>query len=188
MRRRDPARAAALAIAAVAAVLVAGGLLLAAVDALDATGWAVVALAAAVAGVLAASRDPARLALPVALAAVALGTGVGAVSHSRTSALDHARETRFTQLWLVQRDSLGRTEIGVRNEEQVPAAYILRLFGPRSEGGRPLVDRSIELGPSEAWSQEVIVPRTPRPERINAELYRLGERRPYRSAHIWTSP
>jgi hypothetical protein len=188
VRRRDPAAAAALAIAAAAAVLVAGGLLLAAVDALGATGWFVVVLAAAAAGVLAASGDPLRQALPAVLAAVAVGMAVGAVAHSRTSALDHAAETRFTQLWLVQRDSRGRTEIGVRNEERMPVAYILRLFGPRSQGGRPLVERTLELGPSQAWSQELTVPRTPRPERINAELYRLGEREPYRSAHIWTSP
>lgn len=188
MNRRDPAQAAALAISAAAAVLVAGGLALAALDALEPAGWAVVVLAAAAAGVLAVSRDPLRLAPPVLLAAIAIGLAAGAISHSRSSALDHARETRFTQLWLVQRDSQGRTEIGVRNEEGMPTAYILRLFAPGSRGGPPLIERTLELGPSAAWSQEVTIPRTARPERLNAELYRLGEREPYRSAHIWTSP
>ena len=106
MRRRlDGAQAAAVGIAVVATVLVAGGLVLSAVDALDSTGWIVVVLAVTAVAVLAASRDPARLAVPVLLATAALALAVGAVALSRASTVDHARETRFTQLWLVERGS-----------------------------------------------------------------------------------
>jgi hypothetical protein len=188
VRRRDAAQAAAVGIAAATAVLVAGGLLLHLFDALDAAGWVVVALVAAAAGALAAAPDPGRLLAPVLLAVAALGLSVGAVALSRESAVDHARETRFTQLWLVERGSSGRAEIGVRNEEQERTEYRLRIFAPQSEDGRPLLDRTLTLRPSESWSREIVLPRTASPERVSAELYRAGQPEPHRSAHAWTSP
>jgi hypothetical protein len=186
--RRDAAQAAAVGIAAVTAVLVAGGLLLHVFDALDSAGWVVVALIAAAAGALAAAPDPARLALPVLLATVALGLTVGGVALSRSSAADQERETRFTQLWLVERGSGGRAELGVRNEERTRTEYRLRLFNPASRGVGTLLDRRLVLGPSQSWSQQIALPRTRSPERVNAELYRAGERDSHRSAHAWTSP
>lgn len=188
MRRIDAAQATAVGIAAATAVLVAGGLLLSAVDALDSTGWVVVVLSAGALAVLAVARDPGRLLVPVMLACMALGLTAGAIALSRASAVDHARETRFTQLWLVERGSAGRAEIGVRNEEHARAEYRLRVFGPESAGARPLLDRTLVLAPAQSWSREIPIPRTSRPERVNAELYRLGESESYRSAHVWTSP
>jgi hypothetical protein len=188
MRRFDPAQAAAVGIAAVAALLVAGGLVLSVVDALDSTGWLVVVLVAAALAVVGASRDPSRLALPALLAMVALGLAIGAVALSRASAEDRARETRITQLWLIERGGDSRAEIGVRNEEHARTAYMLRVSAPASVGGRPLLERALELEPSETFSAGLAIPRTPRPERVVAELYRLGEVRPYRSVHVWTSP
>lgn len=185
MRRLDPVQAAAVGIAALATVLTVGGLVLYAIDAPGTAGWTVIVLVAVTLAALAASRDPLRLAVPLLLAAVALGVTVGAVALSHASAVDYARETTFTQLWLVERGG-GRAELGVRNEEQMPAAFQVRLFAPQSQGGRVLVDRTLELAPSQAWSQEIVVPRTARPERLNVELYRLGETRSYRSGHIWT--
>ncbi|HEX8067868.1 MAG TPA: hypothetical protein VF520_15215 [Thermoleophilaceae bacterium] len=188
MRRLDAAQAAAVGIAAATAALVAGGLLLSALGALDSTGWVVVVLGAGALAVLAGARDPARLLAPVMLAFVALGLAAGAIALSRASAVDQARETRFTQLWLVERGSAGRAEIGVRNEEHRRTELRLRVFGPASAGGRPLLDRKLALAPAQTWSAELSVPRTPRPERVNAELYRAGETEPYRSVHVWTSP
>lgn len=180
-------QAAAAGIAAVMALLVGGGLALYALDALDSTGWVVVAIAVGSVAALATSRDPVRLALPVLLASVALGLTVGAVALSRASAVDYAEKTTFTQLWILERGSAGLAEVGVRNEEGMPAAFQLRVFGPQSGGARPLLERTIELEPADSWSEQVRIPRTARPERVNAELYRLGETRPYRSAHVWTS-
>jgi hypothetical protein len=187
MRRRDSAQALAVGIAAATALLVAGGLALSAFGELGSTGWGVVVLVAAAIALLVAAREPGRV-VPVLLAMVALGLAVGALALSRGSAIDHARETRFTQLWLVERGSAGRAEIGVRNEEHTRAAYRLQVFGPESAGAALLVDRTIVLDPSRSWSGELVIPRTPRPERVNAELYRLGEAESYRSAHLWTAP
>ena len=186
MRRLDSAQAAVIGIAAAIAALVAGGLLLSALGALGTAGWVVVALAAATVAVLAVARDSRRV-LPTLLAVVAIGLTVGAVALSRASAIDHARETSFTQLWMVERPG-GRAEIGVRNEERRRVTYRLRVFAPESLARPPLVDRSIVLGPGRSWSQELSLPRTARPERVNAELDRAGDSRSYRSAHVWTSP
>jgi hypothetical protein len=187
VRRFDSAQAAAVGIAAATAALVAGGLLLAALGALDAVGWAVVALAALALAAIAVVRDRTRI-VPTVLAVAAFGLAVGAVALSRDSAIDHARETRFTQLWLVERQAPGRVEVGIRNEENERVGYRLRVFAPESLARPPLIDRTIVLEPSQSWSRELAIPRTARPERVNAELHRLGEARSYRSAHVWTSP
>jgi hypothetical protein len=184
VRRFDPVQAAAVGIAAVAALLVAGGLGLSLFGALDQSGWIAVAVAGAVA-VLVAARDPGRRAVPALLATVAFGLVVAAVALARDSALDHERGTTFTQLWLVQRSAAGRTEVGVRNEEQRAIVYRLRIAGPR--GAPPLVDRTLQLGSSQAWSQELVIPAGERPEQVTAELYRPGDATPYRRAHVWTS-
>ena len=178
MRRLDSAQAAAVGIAAATATLVAGGLLLAALGALDTAGWVVVGLAAPAVAAAAVIRD-ARRVVPLALALVALGIAVGAIAVSRDSAIDHARETRFTQLWMVERSARGRFEVGVRNEEHRPVTYRLRVFAPESLARPPLVDRTIVLDPSRSWSQELALPRTVLPERVNAELQRVGEVRSY---------
>jgi hypothetical protein len=187
MRRLDSAQAAAVGIAAATALVVAGGLALSALGALDSTGWIVVILAAAGLALVVAARDPARI-VPVLLAMAALGLAVGALALSRASAVDHARETRFSQLWFVERGSGAPAEIGVRNEEGRRAAYRLRVFGPKSLRSRLLLDRTIVLDQAQSWSGGLALPRTARPERVNAELYRLGEIDSYRSAHVWTSP
>lgn len=187
MKPRDPAQAVVVGIAAVAAFLVAGGLALSVIGALDSSGWLLLVVAAAIAAAVAA-RDPARLAVPALLAIVALGLSVGAVALSRASAVDHARDTTFAQLWVVERGSGGRAEVGIRNEEQMPVTFQLRVLGPESQGARPLLERTLALEPSQVWSQEIAIPRSSRPERVAAELYRLGETEPYRRAHVWTVP
>ena len=187
MRRLDSAQALAAGIAAVSALLVIGGLVLSALGALDSRGWLVLLLGAAVLAPVAMARDPAR-AVPTLLAMAAAGLAVGAVALSRASARDHARETRFTQLWLVERGSSGRAEIGVRNEEGRRAEFRLRVFGPTPRGPGVLLDRTIALEPARAWSRQLPVPRTARPARVNAELYRVGAPGSYRSAHLWTRP
>jgi hypothetical protein len=187
MRSRDPVQSTVVGIAAVAALLVAGGLTLSVVGALDSTGWLVLVLVLVLAAAVAA-RDPVRLAVPALLAVVALGLSVGALALSRASAEDHAAETTFSQLWVVERGSAGRAEVGIRNEEQMPVTFQLRVLGPESKGARPLLERTVALEPSQAWSQEIAIPRSSRPERVAAELYRLGETEPYRRAHVWTAP
>ena len=186
MRRLDSAQAVVIGIAAATAALVAGGLLLSALGALGTAGWVVVALASVTVAVLAVVRD-ARHVVPTVLAVTAVGLTVGAVALSRASAIDHARETRFTQLWAVERPA-GRFEVGVRNEEQERVTYRLRVFAPASLERPALLDRTIVLEPSRSWSLELALPRTVRPERVNAELHRVGEPRSYRSAHVWTAP
>lgn len=187
MRRLDPAQAAAGGIAAAAAALVAGGLALSVFGALDTPGWIAVVVAGAIA-LLVGARDPGRHALPALLATAAFGLAVGAVALSRASAIDHARETKFTQLWLVQRTTAGRAEVGLRNEEQRPATYRLRVVEPESQGAQPLIERTIRLEPSQAWSEELTIPASPRSELVTAELYRPGDGEPYRAVHVWAVP
>ena len=187
MRRLDSAQALAGGIAAVSALLVIGGLVLSALGALDATGWAALVLAVAVLVSVAIARDRSRV-VPAFLAMTALGLAIGAVAVSRESARDHALKKRFTQLWLVERGSSGRAEIGVRNEEGRRVALRLQVFGPTPRGPGVLLDRTLTLGPSQTWSRQLAVSRTARPVRVNAELYRLGARESHRSAHLWTRP
>jgi hypothetical protein len=187
MSRPDAAQAAAVGIAAATAALVAGGLVLGALGAFGTAGWVVVALVSMTVAAIAVVRDSRRV-VPTVLAVAALGLTVGAVALSRASAIDHARETSFTQLWMVERPERGRFEIGVRNEEHERVSYRLRVFAPASQERPPLLDRTIVLDPSRSWSLELRLPRTARPERVNAELHRTGEARSYRSAHVWTSP
>jgi hypothetical protein len=185
--RRDPARAVTAGIASVAALLVAGGLALQLVGALDTTGWVVV-VAVLAAGALVAARDPARHAVPALIATAALGLAIGAVALSRASALDRESETRFTQLWILP-DGTGRSaEVGVRNEEGGRAAFRVAVYQPASRPGPPLVDETIVLEPGRSWSRRVAIPATPLPERVNVELFRAGRSEPHRSAHAWTSP
>jgi hypothetical protein len=187
MRTRDPATAIAAWIASGAALLVAGGLALDLVGALDASGWiAVVAVLAA--GALVALRDPARRAVPAMLAMAALGIAIGAAARSRSSAVDHERETRFTQFWLVPTGTGDSAEVGVHNEEGEPAAYRVEVYAPDSRGGPPLVQQAIVVGPGRSWSRRIPIPATPLPERVDAELFRGSATEPYRSAHVWTSP
>ena len=189
-RRSDLAQAAAAGIAAVAAVLVLGGLALSLVDWLGAAGWlTILVLSGAVLVLASGGREHlAKRAMVTLLAGVALALAVGAVVLSHASAEDHERETRFTQLWFVPAGATGKTEIGVRNEQQERAAFRLRVFGPASQKSRLLLDRTIRLDQARSWSQPLELPATRRRERVNAELYRLGETSPYRSAHVWTPP
>jgi hypothetical protein len=187
VRRLDFAQAAAVGIAAATAALVAGGLLLSALGALDTLGWTLVALFAVVLAAVAVVHDPRRV-VPTVLAVAAFGLVVGAVALSRASAIDHERNTRFTQLWMVERPARDRVEVGVRNEERERTSYWLRVYAPASLGRPPYVDLTIVLAPGQTWSRELALPRTARPERMNAELQRLGVTRSYRSAHVWTRP
>jgi hypothetical protein len=188
VRRFDPARAAAVGIASAAALLVGGGLVLGVLGALDSTGWVVLVLVLAEAALVLVLRDRSPHARPALVAIVALSLAVGAVALSRASARDEERRTRFTQFWLVQPGSDGRTEIGVRNEERGRALFRVTLYGPASRKGGPVVDTTVALEPGRTWSRVVTLPATALPERVNAELYRGTGREPYRSAHVWTSP
>lgn len=187
--RPDLARVAGAGIAALAAVLVLGGLALSLVDWLGAAGWLTILGLCGVVLVLAVGgrEHLAKRAVTTLLAGAAVAMAVGAVVLSHASAEDQARETRFTQLWFVPAGQGGRTEIGVRNEQQRPVALRLRVFGPASRGSRLLLDRAIRLDPGRSWSKPLELPATRRPERVNAELYRPGVKAPYRSAHLWTA-
>jgi hypothetical protein len=187
VRNWDPARSAAVGIAALATVLVAGGLALELAGALDSTGWAVLVCVVA-AGALVAVRDPARHGVPALLAIAALALAIGAVALARTSARDHERETRFTQFWLVPAGTGTTAEIGVRNQERERTSFRVELYAPETRPGPPLVDEVIVLEAGRSWSRRVAIPATPLPERVNAELYRGSEAEPHRSAHVWTPP
>jgi hypothetical protein len=186
--RGDLAQAAAVGIAAAAALLVATGLLLSAFGEVGATGW-LVAILVVDAVVILGTRDRlelARRALPAVLAAAALGMAAGALALSHRSATDQARAATFTQLWLLPRGQ-DAAEVGVRNEEGTPVSYRLRVIGPPAEGGEPLLDRTVALGPSQTWVGRVELPPTAGPERVTAEVSRIGDSGPYRTAHLWTS-
>ena len=185
----DLVEAVAVGIGAVIALMILAGLVLSVVHALGAAGWLVV-VGAVAAVVLLAGGDRSRLArraLILGLVSASVGLTVGALALSRSSARDHARETRFTQLWFIPHGPVA-AEIGVRDEEQSPAAFELKMFAPASLGGRPLLDRVVRLTMSRSWVMRIRIPRTARPERVNAELYRLGQSTSYRSAHVWTTP
>jgi hypothetical protein len=187
--RPDPGHTAAVGIAAVAALLVLAGLGLSAVGGLSAAGWLAVVVAADAVVLLAVGDRSSlgRRAVTATLASAALGLVIGAVALSRSSAVDHERDTKFTQLWFVPRSSAA-AELGVRNEEHAATVFRVKLFGPASQGSRLLLDRTVGLDSSRAWIRTVVLPLTARPERVNVELYRAGETAPYRSAHVWTTP
>lgn len=187
MRRGDPARAVLVAIASAAALLVAGGLALDLAGALDGRGWTVLAGVLG-AGALVTALAASRRAAAVLIAAAALGLAVGAVALSRASALDRERETHFTQLWIVPAGPGRSAGVGVRNEEGEPRGFRVVVYAPASLGGPPLVDAEIALRPGRSWSRRLAIPATPLPERVNVELFRSGDAKPYRSAHVWTSP
>lgn len=181
--RGDPAHAVATGIAAVTVVLVAGGLLLSALGGLEAAGWLAIVVAAD-ALLLVEARGRPRLLAPIVLAAAALALSAGAIALSRASAVDQERRAAFTQLWLVPRGDAA--EVGVRNEEGADATYRLEVVGPPSDGARVLIERTLRLSDSQAWSGRLVLPPTAVPEQVTAELFRPGDALPYRRAHLWT--
>lgn len=186
-RHLDPVEAVTVGVGGVAALLVLGGLALAALDALELLGWLALAAAGDVLALVASVDGPRRrrVGMSAALATLAIGLTVGAVAVSHMSARDRANKTKFTQLWLLPRAN-GGAEVGIRNEERRPAAFRLKVYGP---GGQPLLlDRPIVLKPGGASFVPLDLPRTDRPMRINAELYKPGAAAAYRATHVWTEP
>ena len=185
-KRLDPVEAVTVGIGAIAALLVLGGLVLSLVHGLGTVGWlALVLVADAVALLSTVERTRlARRLLLAALVTAAIGLTAGAVAISRVSASDQAHATRFTQLWLLPAPA-NRARVGIDNEERARVAYRLRVSAPAPT--RALVDRPVALNSGQRWSASVQLPRTHRPVRVTAELYRPGDTTPYRTAHIWTA-
>lgn len=186
--RRDPAQVA-VGIAAVMALLVPAGLALSLIGSLEAAGWlATIAAAGVVAALWTGDPRERRRRLVTALIAVgALGLTVGALAVSHAGAVDQSRDTRFTQFWMVPDRSGRAAQIGVRNEEQAPIAFHVRVIGPPPAGG-VLLDRAVPLGQSRTWVGTIALPPTAGPGRVQAELFRPGRAAPYRRVHVWTLP
>jgi hypothetical protein len=182
--RRDPADVA-IGIAAAAALLVAGGLALSVLHGLSTVGWLVV-VAVVDAAVLLFSRGGAsaiRRAAPALLAGAALCLTVVAVAIAHEGASDQAHEAHFAQFWFVPRGDGATADVGVRNEEQAPAAFHVRVTGP---AGGVFLDRTLQLAPGAAWVAPVKLPRDPHPRLMHAVLFRAGSTTPYRRAQVWT--
>jgi hypothetical protein len=184
--RGDAVDSGPVALAAAASLLVAAGLALSVVNGVTAVGWLVVLLGVDVA-LLAPreSRDLARRALPAAIGVLAAVVAVGAVALSRASAQRHDRAVRFTQLWIVPDNHAGGTvaHMGVRNFEGGPRSYRVVVTGMR----RTLAERTVQLPRGAAWTAALPLPLTDSPKKVTAELFRSGDRAPYRTASTWTA-
>jgi hypothetical protein len=93
--------------------------------------------------------------------------------------LVESRPSTFTQLWMVEGATPSAVEIGVRNEEGVPAVYLLDL----QSNGASVDSIEFALNAGGVWSRVVQLDNSVGD--VTAELYRLPDRsRPYRSVNL----
>ncbi|HEX7083262.1 MAG TPA: DUF1616 domain-containing protein [Gaiellaceae bacterium] len=184
--------------ASIAVAVLAGLALNYAPGGLDRRSWAV-ALAAVTVGLAAVAAIRRALAVPepapwrpglptgnqVLLGAIAVLLAAAAVGISRLGALQTARETTFTQLWMLPATSASATlRIGLANHEQAAQRYRLVV----RSGGRVLrIWPAVRVEPGGRWDARLALPaglsrRVP----VEAELFRPGTpRKPYRSVTFW---
>lgn len=195
----------AVGIAAVAAAVALLGVALSFLFALDAVVWAVViALVDAVVIVAllasrrgrrpeaAGGRSPVRLsgalrgiarqwvALLIGVAAIAVT--VAALAIARDSATQTRKETTFTQLWMLPTKSGSSARVGIRNVEDAPRTYHLRVAGP----GGSLLAKTVRVRSGATRTARVRLPLTRTPHRITATASAVGFPGERRTVDVWT--
>jgi uncharacterized membrane protein len=117
----------------------------------------------------------------LALIAVAIALGIGALQIARQGAM-LPTGSNFTQLWMIQPDDADAVQFGVENNEGQAISYHLVVEG----AGMP-IEREFELEAGERWLFSLNLPATAS-SRVVANLYRLDQPdRVYRTTHLWLS-
>jgi uncharacterized membrane protein len=129
-------------------------------------------------------RDPARAGVPALprrreVWQMALAVAIMFMLIGVSRVMVESRPSTFTQLWMVEGATPSAVEIGVRNEEGVPAVYLLEL----QSNGASVDSIEFALDAGGVWSRVMQLHNAVGD--VTAELYRLPDRsRPYRSVNL----
>ena len=167
---------------------IAGGFVLNAIGLMTPLGWAIwYLLVVTSASALAIRRFGAAASLPwprlVPIRAPhAIAFALAALLTTAAYALavhDEAKQQQFkyTEFWMVPSPDNGSLSLGIRSEEEKRLRFDVEV----AVDGLPFaVFRSVEITPGQLWTQKIPVPQRSVPQKAEARLYRLDDKRLYR--------